>query len=134
MTRKHIFPAGDYYIGDPCYLIPRKDWDGVIKSTNYFGEGSLPQPNFDDGVYSWNGKRCFASYTAHGDGIYTNPRKTLTIGVDSGTISIIPVDRADEPKTMTFFIYGNHVRFPKEFSVWEENGVFHFGKIKIDTN
>jgi len=133
MTRKHIFPAGEYYIGDPCYLIPDEDWDGVLEATNFFGVGDGDAIDFDDGLYHWNGRTCFTAFTKHGDGCYGNKCGSVKVGVDSGTIGIIPLERKDLIEAL-FLPYTVIRRFGKKFEVWEEDGVFHFGnKIKINT-
>lgn len=122
MTRKHIFPAGEYYIGDPCYVIPDEDWDGVLKATD-----------FDDGLYHWNGRICFTAFTKYGDGCYGNRNGDAMVAVDSGTIGIIPIRKDDEIEGL-FYPYTLLRTFGKKFEVWEEDGVFHFGsKVKINT-
>lgn len=138
MTRKHIFPAGEYYIGDPCYLIPDKDWEKIGKDTNWWGSeyNSSSEPkDFDDGIYHWNKKTCFAAFTAHGDGCYGNRKGNTVIAVDSGLIGIIPLDEKENPKDpFDFYTYGLIRKFGKRFEVWEEDGIFHFGgKVKVNT-
>jgi hypothetical protein len=140
MTRKHIFPAGEYYIGDPCYIIPDEDWDNLCKNTNYWGEGDNRFPikdedvvNFDDGLYHWEGRTCFAAFTKYGDGCYGDKKGNVMVGVDSGLIGIIPIKKGDEIEGL-FYPYTLLRTFGKKFLVWEEDGVFHFGnKVKINT-
>jgi hypothetical protein len=133
MTRKHIFPAGEYYIGDPCYIIPDEDWDCVLKTTNFFGSTEVGGTDFDDGLYHWNGRTCFTAFTKHGDGCYGNRKGDAMVGVDSGTIGIIPFKKEDEIEGL-FYPYALLRTFGKKFLVWEEDGIFHFGsKVKINT-
>lgn len=135
MTRKHVFPAGKYYIGDPCYLISKdEDWKKVGEDTGWFGFDSVA-PGYDDGIFQWNGRTCFASGTAYGDGLYyVTPHEEYgdyEIGVDAGLIGIIPYknDKLDNFAPVLSMI----VDFEKDFEVWEKDGIFHFGKIKINT-
>lgn len=137
MTRKHTLPAGIYFIGDPCYLIPHEDWDKIGEATNWFGSDSRktqPPVDWDDGLYHWNGKLCFASHTQYGDGCYYNGRHTREFWVDSGTIGVTPFD-GNPPKSggLGFYMGGMVESYLKPFEVWEENGVFHIGRMKIDT-
>jgi hypothetical protein len=133
MTRKHIFPAGKYYIGDPCYIIPDEDWDRVLKATNFFGIMDVGGTDFDDGLYHWNGRTCFTYFTKYGDGCYGNKSGTAMVGVDSGTIGIIPLKKEDTIEPLDY-PYTLVREFGKCFEVWEEDGVFHFGrKVKINT-
>lgn len=144
MTRKHIFPAGVYLIGDPCHTIPNDEWDGIIEATNCFGsdswvyerkaEGKPIGTDFDDGVYHWNGKTCFASGTRYGDGFYSSRGGAVQVGVDAGLIGIIPLTIGKQEGEPYKSFCGSIVDFKSDFEVWEEKGVFHFGKIKIDTN
>lgn len=140
MTRKHILPAGLYFIGDPCYLIRDPDWDKIGDATNWFGcddniEFPNPPADWDDGLYHWNGKLCFASHTKYGDGIYTARRGKREIWVDSGTIGVTAFD-GNPPLGMGrgFWMGGIVEEHEKPFEIWEEDGVFHIGKMKIDTN
>ena len=133
MTRKHIFPAGEYYIGDPCYIIPDEDWAELCINTNHWGAGNEPEPNFDDGLFQWNGRTCFATFTAYGDGCYGNRKGDAMVGVDSGLIGIVPLKKEDEIEGL-YYPYTLLRTFGKRFEVWEDDGVFHFGnKVKINT-
>lgn len=139
MTRKHTFPAGEYYIGDPCYIIPDEDWMPLLERTAYFGLPNHSEPSledWDDGVFHWDGRRCFVAGTKWGDGCYGNEKGDKVVGVDSGTIAIIPLKEgdSDNDKDGLPFLYSIIVSYGKRFQVWEEDGVFHFGsKVKINT-
>ena len=134
MTRKHSFPAGEYYIGDPCYVVEQdKDWDELIENTGVFGiytenpKTHKPYPNWDDGCYQYKGKTCFAHGTALGDGLYSSQ-----IGihpVDAGMLSIVPIEAVDKFHPRDGVLH----KFDEPFDVYEKNGVFHFGWIKINT-
>lgn len=132
MTQKHLFPAGRYFIGDPCYAVANTKWDELIKNTGCFGyEEGNHVTNWYDGVFYHNGKKCFAWGTAHGDGVYKDNKKGR-YGVDAGLIGIVPFDAVDEEDNS---IWGGHCYTFKEiFQVWEDGRVFHFGDITINTN
>jgi|MudIll2142460700_1097286.scaffolds.fasta_scaffold124243_2 hypothetical protein len=139
MTRKHTFPAGSYFIGDPCYLIEDEDWDKIGDATNWFGAEffpSTPPPpkDWDDGLYHWNGKPCFASHTKYGDGCYHNASGTHEFWVDSGLIGVTPFDDNAPPKDDLGFWMGGIIIDPKySFDVWEEDGVFYIDRMIIRT-
>jgi|WetSurSiteA1Bulk_404760.scaffolds.fasta_scaffold02108_8 hypothetical protein len=134
MTRKHTFPAGEYYIGDPCYVIPDDDWMKAWEATCAWGAADGTPTDFDDGIFHWIGRTCFAAYTVHGDGSYGNRKGSTIISVDSGLIGIIPFKKGDEIEGL-FYPYTMLRTFGKKFEVWEEDGIFHFGnKVKINTN
>ena len=130
------FPAGKYYVGDPCYVIGDHhhdtDWEDLGISTGWFGcDPDIPHPNFDDGLFEFNGHKCFAYHTAYGDGLYTFGR--MTFGVDAGLLSVIPVEAIKEDK-LSGMTLGEVIEFKIPFKVWYENGVFYFGHVEIDTN
>lgn len=140
MTRKHTLPAGDYYIGDPCYLIPDEDWDEIGNATNWFGSEffpSTPPPpkDWDDGLYHWKKALCFASHTKHGDGVYYDGGHKQEYWVDSGLIGVTPIagDFNDENLGLGYWLGGKIKKFKKPFTVWAENGTFHIDRTIIRT-
>lgn len=140
-TRTHIFPRGNYYIGDPCYVIPDENdaWDELIDNTGFFGLHTKDSKgddivNWDDGVFLYKGCKCFASGTAYGDGLYSSNIKT-SFPVDAGLIGIIPLDIIISDKKVNDSIKLGAVRyFDNEFEVSEKDGIFYFGNIRINTN
>lgn len=134
MTRKHMFPAGSYWIGDPCYVVKDENWGKLLDETACFGLPEVGKPTgyFDDGLFHYNGETCFAQSTAYGDGTYAlkdrNGVVEGTIPVDAGLISIMPIYARDEMGS------GVILSFDAPFGVWERNGVFHFGSYKVNTN
>lgn len=122
---KHLFSAGSYYVGDPCYAI--NDWDGIIESTGCFGYS--PSNNWEDGKFSLRGKDCFAHGTMHGDGCYRD-KQGRKYWVDAGLLSIIPADICDG----TSMDGGNLIYFSEDFYAYYKNGTFHFGHVSINTN
>ena len=125
---KHTFTAGKYYIGDPCYVVRDGSWAKLIKDTGCFGL-EIDGKNWDDGKFTYRGKPCFAMGTAYGDGCYSD-NQGGEYGVDAGLIGILPVDVC----TKSGLKLGRVVEFPNDFDVYEFDGVFRFGHLKIDTN
>lgn len=73
-------PAGDYYMGDPCYVIAEELWDKFCDAYQAV----------DDGVFEFEGHKVFVCSTQYGDGsYYDNLGKEY--GVDAGIIGLIPV-------------------------------------------
>lgn len=148
-TKPHIFQAGKYAVGDPCYMIDDCQWDEVLNRTGWFGyELTKADPNaWDDGVFYHNGYKCFAYGTMHGDGEYvlcsTNKSgapisKVCYLGVDAGLLGIMPVS-AITPETLSYCLEDRShpmvkiVTMKKDFPVYCVNGFFLFGNYFIDT-
>lgn len=125
--KKYTLPAGEYYIGDPCYVVPNKDWIPLLERAGYFG--SEPSLDCDEGFFFYKDKACFAYLTAHGDGTYTD-KSHNKYPVDAGVIGILPVEVCDFKELLYPCVTK---KFEKDFVVWEESGVFHFGDIIIST-
>lgn len=117
-------PAGEYYIGDLCYVL-NSEWDDFCDMTitgNHIREGEF---SFPDG-------RNFAAYcTMYGDGEYY-PNIGGSCGVDAGLIGCILLsDIKDEvdPKEL-----GIVVKFAAPFTTSSSDGVIRFGHVTIDTS
>lgn len=121
IATKFKFPAGKYYIGDPCYVLEESIYDKLIE-------------NFDfDKSYTIeiNGHTMFMHCTSYGDGTY-NDGTARSYSVDSGLISIMPVKFISMEKfneTDNVHI----VEFEKEFYVSFDDGTFKFGHVEIPT-
>jgi len=134
MTRKHLFTAGVYWIGDPCYSIKDENWSNILEKTGYlagdYDDLSLDNTdNYDDGIFHYNNKICFASRTKYGDGTFFD-KIGNAYGVDAGLLSIMPFDCCDGDS-----MGGGHIReFGKDFKVWEDDGDIYFDNDCIITN
>lgn len=129
ITRKHLFPAGEYVIGDPCYAIRDENWEKVLEETGFFGlPDQTPTGFFDDGLFIYKNSLCFAWGTAWGDGSYKLGKTNIVLGVDAGLISIMPKRAVDENGWLTTVVY-----FTEPFKVWFANGIFHFGTLSVNT-
>ena len=67
----------DYYLGDPCYVIPDDEWGDFCNTMNYDGED-----------FEFNGETCRVVGTG-GDGDFGG------LSVDAGIIGVIPVSLCD---------------------------------------
>lgn len=127
----NYFPAGKYYIGDPCYAVKDGKWIELVETTGCFGlhnKFEIPYDNWNDGLFLYNGKKCFAEGTAYWVGSYQD-NKGRIYGVDAGLIGIMPLECCDG----NLMDGGNIVEFEKPFYVSANNGVFEFGNVIINT-
>ena len=70
MSKRFIFPAGEYYVGDPCYAIDNAVWDDLIAVTGCFGYNPDDLSDWNDGLYHYKYRPCWCHGTAYGDGMY----------------------------------------------------------------
>jgi hypothetical protein len=128
-THERTMPAGQYFVGDPCYACPDSKWDGVLESTKYFSEP----------LQFINDLPTFCYPTWHGDGKYEDE-----FCVDSGTFGIIPMAvirqwnkgcKPKESRLKTFARCGRVITFEKDFVASLRQGKFVFGsEVSVDTN
>lgn len=121
-------PAGEYYIGDPCYAIPDVEWDQFITDWDaQLGEYGRDQ---DGGVFQYKGLNVFVHHTAFGDGEFDG------YGVDSGSIGAVPAALvgAQEREEIMEHNLGTFFTFTSDFVVGCVKGEFQIGHIHIDTN
>jgi hypothetical protein len=78
--RQFLLPAGEYYIGDLCYVLSDDVYDNVFGGTGY--ESGLYQEKGTGRTFLVNG-------TAYGDGEYTGSDGNK-FAVDAGIIGICP--------------------------------------------
>ena len=75
------------------------------------------------------GMTCFAASTAYGDGVYFD-KERREYSVDAGLLGIIPLEALD----LNFEGDGGQIiEFDEDFTVSEEDGVFTFGDVVINT-
>ena len=119
-------PAGEYWIGDLCYVMHDK-WDAFCELTCP-GDGSVlsGEMKLPDGTL-------IASYgTAYGDGCYQD-EKGREYGVDAGLIGCILVKDISESERENLDL-GHVVTFPNSFRTGYDHGVITFGHVSIDTD
>lgn len=129
-----ILPPGRYCIGDPCYVISDKDWDSLLKQTNFFST---------DGLVEFKGHKMAVYSTAWGDGCFPGfscaDESHHTFGVDAGLLGAVPEALIDDEAR------GYIER--KEEHLWvvvdeksglvccrEGRGIIHLGPFSIDTD
>ncbi len=114
---RNLIPAGQYYIGDPCYAVKREDWDYLLKQTSCFDReiGMLP-----------DGGLVLAYPTEDGDGLYDDNEGNV-YPVDSGLIGLVPVASA-KPDCMS-----RTVLFDAPTICRRDGGKLCFGKTVIRT-
>lgn len=122
MQTTNTFPAGQYYVGDLCYVI-RDNWNEVVDLL-------FPSHTMVEGDHTLaNGTR-FASFgTAYGDGQYSDQSGKEYL-VDSGSIGCIGVEAIDAFDTNG----GQLITFTEPFVASSEGGILRFGHISIDTD
>lgn len=121
-----MMPAGQYYIGDLCYVMSDAEWDDFCSITIQ-GHRCL------SGEFVLNDGRRFATHqTKYGDGLYKDQFGNQ-YGVDAGLIGCI---RIDDIRVEKYNIkeLGAIVEFKTDFVTSYEDGVIKFGHISIDTD
>ena len=123
-----MMTAGEYYIGDLCYVMSDEEWDEVCRLTIVEGKCISGEFTMADG-------RRFAMYnTAYGDGIYVD-EKYKKYSVDSGTIGCIKVEDIKVDKYgERLDTLGNIYKFDFDFHTLNEESVIQFGRVRIDTD
>ena len=95
----------DYYLGDPCYVIPDDEWGDFCDIMRYDGED-----------FEYKGETCRVVGTG-GDGDFGG------LSVDAGIIGIIPVSLCD-PDELESIVKSNDGRLINNFATLEEqNGI-----------
>lgn len=124
-----MMKAGEYYIGDLCYVM-HDEWDEVCnlkfpKNTN--GRGI-------DGEFTLKSGVKFAVYsTMHGDGYYYDGNMN-GYGVDAGVIGCILVSDIDPSNKDNMIPLGHIHYFDKDFETSESEGIIKFGNVIINTD
>jgi len=118
MSRKTMLPAGEYYIGDPCYVI--EAWDDFL------------EPFWDTnggGIFDFDGYDCCVFQTQYGDGRYPASDGS-SLPVDAGIIGAIPAVLM----TTGDFEEGTRVSFNRPFECSrDDDGRLHFGSFSVMT-
>lgn len=132
MTQIFTFPAGRYWIGDPCYVLDSQ-WQDLGEQTGWFGsDDDNPNATNYKGIFTTkNGARCFANGTKYGDGTYYD-NFGHEYGVDAGLLSIVPESEVEDVAFAE--TSGHFMNFENDFDVCEEDGTFYFGTVEIATD
>ena len=119
-------PAGDYYIGDLCYVM-HEEWDEVCA---LFFAGRNDH-GCNQGKFKLKDGREFVAFnTAYGDGTYNDQYGNYYF-VDAGLIGAIKVAdiREDIPHRGT-----NIATFSSDFACHSDGSMLQFGHLAIDTD
>lgn len=130
----NLLPAGDYYMGDPCYVLG-PIWDDVCAAM-FQGTNSG-----HDGVYRLGdlGLAAIAG-TAHGDGVYIS-NDGSEFGVDAGCLSVVSFEAVALVNNIHLsevegFIenFGAAYNFEDDFYCDVQGGVITFDDVVINTD
>ena len=122
----HSFPAGKYYLGDPCYALSDDIYD------NYWGKAG-----YATGTMLTPFGAFIVARTAYGDGEYTDGSGSM-YPVDSGTIALIPWSMCEKMNEDQANRCGRVLVFREDGTFEEEDGVFNivsdYTEVRIDTS
>ena len=119
-------PAGDYYVGDPCYAFNHDDWALAFEQMQFDTRQAV------DRIQLPNGRWFVLTSTRYGDGGYRGS-DGYTYGVDAGCIGVVPVQSASDPVPTPHGL--NRVTFdrPFIFNALDDDGNIVIGDITIPT-
>lgn len=121
-------PAGEYFVGDPCYAVPDERWLEWLEAADYDAE---PNPRIL--IAELDGKPVLGIGTAHGDGNYPGSDGN-SYPVDAGLIGVVPVEIGDysDDKYPAGPIM-KRVTFDRPFDCYYNKGMIVLGHIQINT-
>jgi len=124
--------AGDYWLGDPCYVIKDEDWMPWLEECGYETETNLV------GEIPGTEHEAVGFATSFGDGVYpylVNGEQEFELGVDAGMIGFVPVEYEPKPRLEGLI---TKVSFPRMTTVKWWNGNFSWwgadGECEVKTD
>lgn len=124
-TSKFTMPAGQYYVGDLCYVM-HDEWDEFCDLT-------IKDNRCLQGKFTMRNGVEFATFqTKYGDGTYSD-NHGCQYPVDAGLIGCVKLSDIDQTNPYNHLTNGNVVEFPRDFVCFNDNGVIRFGSLVIDT-
>ena len=132
-----MMPAGEYYIGDLCYVM-HEEWDEVC---SLFFKGNT-NGSCNQGEFVLKDGRRFAGYnTKWGDGCFQD-QYGRSYGVDAGLIGCIAIKDINLDSGDNFTRGGQVIEFDSDFEVHggtgisrsEWDGVIRIGNVTIKTD
>lgn len=122
MKHEATLPAGEYYVGDPCYVFKESErWMKLLDEAGFFQKKAFVE--FEGGVV-------FSSNTAYGDGHY-RASDGQRYPVDAGLLGLVSKSLVDDLEYAEGC--GNIIKFERPTKVSAEGGYFDFGKFTIET-
>jgi hypothetical protein len=116
-------PAGEYWVGDPCYAVPNDRWMEWLNAADFLRQ---PTPRYL--LAELDGYPVLGIGTAYGDGCYPGSDGSA-YPVDAGLLGVVPVEVADsDPFGM------RRVVFAQPFECYYDHGTITLGHIDIDTD
>ena len=139
-TKSLMLKAGEYYIGDPCYLFQEEDaaqWTAFLDAWKSENDGSYE--DMPDVLMSFEGFECFVQFTAYGDGIFMLESSEFDLGklyVDAGIIGCLPAELVERQKKehggKTWCLLRH--TFEEDFEVGQDEGEYRFGDLRVNTS
>ena len=123
--------AGDYWLGDPCYVIRDSDWMPWLEATDYRTETNLI------GEIPGTGHEAVGFATSYGDGVYPftiDGEEIFELPVDAGMIGFVPVEYEPKPRLESMV---TKVSFFRRTTVsWEKGNFFWWndGECEVTTD
>ena len=116
--------AGEYWVGDPCYVLPDEVYFGIWDKQYKFNDGTI-----DCG----NGLSFQVHGTAWGDGEYKGSNG-FVYGVDAGVLAIVPMELATKEIGLTLGTRHKSSTAKLEYKDGVFNMIFDTETITIDTD
>ena len=114
-------PAGEYYVGDPCYTVPYDRWVEWLEAAGYRDEDRILLAPLD-------GHPVLGISTQYGDGSYEDQHGADYL-VDSGLIGLVPVEVAGEDDGLSY-----KIKFERPFTCsLDGRGRITIGHLRIET-
>ncbi len=120
MSDQFWMPPGEYYIGDPCYVI--EEWDDFL--------GPLWASQYTQ--FEWKGKQCIGFSTAYGDGCYEDDEGNQ-YPVDAGIIGAVPIELCDRGGNGSPGDNGSVFTFREKWLAETDGETLRFGSYVIET-
>lgn len=122
--KKCIVPAGTYWLGDPCYTVPKDQWMEWLDAADFEIQTDIIAARSSDGYLA------LGVTTEFGDGGYEDNYSRI-LDVDSGLIGLVEVawvpDLQEEGGTRYKVTFDNPVE------CYRRDGVITIGDIQIPT-
>lgn len=120
-----MMPAGEYWIGDPCYFIKGVETDGLTHWNHLLNKNGC----FNEPMTEYLGHTLIGFSTAYGDGKYYD-QLGRAYPVDAGLIGAVPAQLVTHTPWSEA---GHKIVFDRPFECHSNDGLLTFGDIVIDT-